>query len=133
MSLIGEGIEVMKLLDKAKNAELYKQLGEWIDKVLDLQKQNDDLRTERDHLREKLHFKKTLQRIKGHTFVQDDDEEICSSCAAVEHRPVHLIAVHSKRPPYQRAGCPACKTEFNHNLPYTKQMLEGKSSIPTVL
>jgi hypothetical protein len=122
MSLIGEGMELMKLLDKAKNADLYKQLGEWIDKVLDLQKRSDELTFERNSLREQLLFKRTLERINGHTFIQGEDEEICPSCAAVELRPVYLQRLRSKHPPYVKATCPACKFEMDHNVPYTREM-----------
>ena len=86
MSLIGEGMELLGLFDKAKNADLYKQLGDWIDKVRVLQIENEHLLTERKELKEQLRFKGVLERINGHTFVQGDDEEICPSCAAVTMR-----------------------------------------------
>jgi len=34
---ISEGVDLLNLLDKAKNADLYKKLGEWIEKVQSLQ------------------------------------------------------------------------------------------------
>jgi hypothetical protein len=122
MSLIGEGMELLALFDKAKNADLYKQLGDWIDKVRILQVENDRLLTEQKEFKEQLRFKGVLERIKGHIFVQNDDEEICPRCAEVESKPVHLIPVHSKHPPYQKAGCPACKTEYYHNIPYNRTL-----------
>ena len=122
MTLIGEGVDILKLVNKAQNADLYKQIGEWIEKVLDLQKKNEELTAERNELREQLRFKGTLERIKGHTFVQGDEEEICPRCAEVDAKPVHLFPVHSKHPPFQKAGCPACKTEFSHNIPYTRAL-----------
>ena len=128
MSLIGEGIEIMKLVDKARNVDLYKQLGEWIDKVLDLQRINDELTAERNTLREQLRFKGLLERIGGHTFAQNDDEEICPRCAEVRLMPVHLIAHHTQRPPYQKAFCPECKTEYQHNIPYNRQLASQRSN-----
>lgn len=129
MSLIGEGIELLKLLDKAKNAELYKQLGEWIDRVVDLQKTNNDLTAERNKFREELRFKSIIERLEGHAFVQGDDEEICPRCAEATSKPIHLIGHHSQRPPFQKAFCPECKTEFQHNIPYTRQMLATRISM----
>ncbi len=82
MGVISEGVDILKLVNKAQNADLYKQLGEWIDKVIELQKENEELRVERNQLREQVRFKAVLERINGHTFVQGGDEEICPSCAA---------------------------------------------------
>jgi hypothetical protein len=65
MGIIGQGWELLKLVDKARSAELYKQLGEWIDKVTDLQRENETLREERDALKEQVRFKGVLERIKG--------------------------------------------------------------------
>ena len=124
MSLIGEGLDILKLVDKARNADLYKQIGEWIDKVQELQRQNDELTTERNRLCEQARFKGVLERIKGHTFVQGDDEEICPLCAEDRSVPIHLIPHHSRLPPGQKAFCPKCNTEFLHNRPYTRQMLQ---------
>jgi hypothetical protein len=117
MSLIGEGIEIMKLVDKARNVDLYKQLGEWIDKVVDLQKANDDITTERNQLREQIRFKAVLQRIKGHTFVEGDDEEICSRCAEVDSRPVHLMPRVKQKAGWPMAACPQCKTPTSSSEP----------------
>ena len=123
MGLISDGLEILKLVDRARNADLYKQIGEWIDKVVELQKQNDELTTERNQLREQIRFKGILERISGHTFAQGDNEEICPRCAEAKSTLVHLIGHHSQRPPFQKAYCPECKTEFQHNVPYTRQML----------
>jgi hypothetical protein len=122
MSLIGEGVDILKLVNKAQNADLYKQIGEWIEKVLDLQKRNDELTMERNQLREQARFKGVLERVNGHTFVQGDDEEICPRCAEVDSRAVHLISVHSEHKPYQKAGCPDCKLEMSNNIPYTRAL-----------
>ena len=86
MSLVGDGVELLKLIDKGHNASLYKQLGEWIDKVLTLQKTVDDQATEIRLLKEQVRFKASLQRLEGHTFVDDDLHEICPRCAEVDLR-----------------------------------------------
>jgi hypothetical protein len=117
MGLISEGVDLLKLANKVQNADLYKQLGEWIDKVTELQKQNDELKTECNQLREQIRFKSILERNDGHTFIQGDDEEICPSCAAVSMRAVHLEPMHNPKPPYQKATCPACKTAYLHSVP----------------
>jgi hypothetical protein len=122
MGVISEGVDLLKLVNKAQNADLYKELGEWIDKVTELQKENEELRTERNQLREQVRFKAVLERVNGHTFVQGDNEEICPSCAAVESRLVYLQRLPSKRPPGVKATCPACKFEMDQNIPYNREL-----------
>ena len=81
MSIIGEGLEILGLIDKAKNADVYRQLGDYIDKVREQQIENDKLQTEIRELKQTLRFRATVERINGHTFVEGDDEELCPRCA----------------------------------------------------
>lgn len=121
MGLIGDGMEILKLVNKAQNAELYKQIGEWIDKVAELQRENEKLTTERNELREKLRFKGVLQRINGHTFLEGDDEEICPRCAEVDSRPVHLIPRVPQESGWPCAACPQCKIGSSYADPLTRE------------
>jgi hypothetical protein len=45
VGVIGEGVDLVELVDKGVNADLYKQLGEWIDidKVGNLQREVEEL------------------------------------------------------------------------------------------
>ena len=101
MSLIGEGMEILSLINKAQNAELYKQIGEWIDKVEKLQLRVDQLSDENKVLKEEVRFKGILERINGHTFLQGDYDEICPGCAEANLKKIHLIPHHSKHAPFQ--------------------------------
>lgn len=133
MGILGDGMEILGLINKAQNADLYRQVGEWIDKVTELQKQNDEMLSELRELREKLRFKGIVERINGHVFVQGDQEEICPRCAEVDFRPIHLIPHRSKFPPYQKARCPSCMLEFQHNIPYTREIAARNPPTPSVL
>lgn len=128
MGLIGEGIDLLKLVDKARNADLYKQLGEWIDRVGELQKRNSALEAELVELKGRLNFMRAAERISGHTFVEGDDEEVCSRCAEVDRRGVHLIsgmvAGHGRW-----SICPQCKAPGKSSRPATRQSI--KATAPT--
>jgi phage FluMu protein Com len=125
MSLIGEGMELLGLFDKAKNADIYKQLGDWIEKVRVLQIENDRLLGALKETKDQLRFKGILERIKGRTFVQGDDEQICPRCAEVDKLPVHLMVLPYPKPPYFRATCPACKGITEDNRPLKRHELQG--------
>ena len=128
MGLISEGVDLLKLANKAQNADLYKELAGWIDKVGDLQKQNDQLTAERNELREQVRFKGILERINGHVFTKGDDEELCPRCADVNMKPVHLIMVDVLGRP--KATCPECKTALRHSTP--KRRHQAQTSSPTI-
>lgn len=128
MSLIGEGMELLGLFDKAKNADLYKQLGDWIDKVRNLQIENDRLHGDLKEAKEQLRFKGVVGRINGHTFVEGDDEEICPRCAEIDLRPVHLMSLRGKNG--QFTSCPQCHLETRFRHPKRRQ--EALSTPPTL-
>lgn len=116
MSLIGDGLELLGLLDRARNAELYKQLGDWIEKVRVLQLENDRLLTEQRALNEKIKFTGEFRRVNGHSYRVGDREEICLRCAEVDCHPVHLIRATGKSGIYI-AACPQCELELTHRTP----------------
>ena len=128
MGLITEGLDVLKLVNKAQNFELYEQIAKWIDKVAELQKQNEELTAERNRLRDEIVFKGVLERIEGHTFVQGDDEEICPRCAEVESILVHLQAMSSKTMPGVKSTCPNCKTAYLDNKPRNRAHFVQRNS-----
>jgi len=116
MSIIGEGLEILGLIDKAKNADIYGQLGDYIDKIRAQQIENDQLHTEIRDLKERLRFKGTIERVNGHVFVQGDNEEVCPRCAEVDMRPIHFVSLFVKENGL-RAGCPQCKLYTHYRYP----------------
>ncbi|MFZ0661387.1 MAG: hypothetical protein WAM66_01735 [Acidobacteriaceae bacterium] len=126
MGIVSEGVDVLKLVNKVQNADLYRELDGWIDKVRDLQKENEIFREERDSLREQVRFKGVIERVNGHVFIQGEDEEVCPKCAEVDLKPIHLIPHHSKHAPFQKAWCPKCEIEFQHNVPYSRALANGE-------
>ena len=115
MSLIGEGMEILGLINKAQNADLYKQIGEWIDKVVKLQAQVDGLTQENKDFKEQLRFKGIVERQNGLTFVQGDDEEVCPRCAEADHRAIHLMVLRIP-PTGSRVGCPQCGLQTQRHV-----------------
>lgn len=120
MSVIGEGIELLNLVDKAKNADLYKQLGEYITKTEQLQKDKDGLALKVLELSDQLRFKGKVEYIAECAFVEGVDQEICPTCADTEHKPVRLqdMNIDGKG---MKATCPKCKTTMGNRRPMTRQ------------
>ena len=105
-------------------------------KLTDTQKEsvfrqeNKSLIDEIAQLQEQSHFKGTVRRIAGRSYVDGDDDEICSRCAEVEFRVVHLMDMNLDGRG-RRATCPQCKTargDFAPPIPRTKS--EQNSQAP---
>ena len=121
MGVVTEGVDLLKLVNKAQNADLYRELTGWIDKVRDLQRENDQLSSERKGLQEKLRVKEAIERINGHVFIQGDDEEVCPRCAEVDRRIVHLLPRVPQKSGWPMATCPECKTASNSAEPLRRE------------
>jgi hypothetical protein len=126
MSIIGDGLEILGLIDKAKNADVYRQLGDYIDKVREQQIENDKLHTEIRDLKEQLRFKGVVERIHGHVFVPGDDEEICPRCAEVDRRVVHLMVLRVPQVG-SRLGCPECDLSTHRHIPIKRVQAQAKT------
>jgi hypothetical protein len=120
MGLIGQGVELLGLIDKGANADLYAKLGSWIDTVQTLQAENEELQTKVRELTKQLEFKGRFVRVNGHTYVDGDDEEICAHCAQAEYRPFYLtkklVGAHGLW-----AVCPHCGAQFGREPVRRKQ------------
>jgi len=123
VGVMGEGLELLKLVDKGVNADLYKQLGEWIEKVRSLQKDVDDLTAKNLQLEERLRFKGKVQKIGGHTYVEGDDEEMCSRRVAVDFLAVPLLDMDIDGRG-RKATCPQCKTARGVGPPIPRKRAE---------
>lgn len=125
MGVVSEGVDILKLVNKVQNADLYRELAGWIDRVTDLRQENEKLREERDAIKEQLRFKGAIERINGHTFVEGDDEEICPRCAEVDRRAVHLMLI---RIPTVGAklGCPQCNLHTHRNVPVRRDAAQAR-------
>ncbi len=126
MSILGEGLEILGLIDKAKNADVYRQLGDYIDKIRALQLENEHLTDKLREAERQLVFMGKLERIKGYVFVEGDDEEICPRCAEVDRRAVHLMVL---RVPQigSRLGCPQCNLQTHRNIPLKRAQAHAKT------
>jgi hypothetical protein len=74
-----------------------------------LQQENRSLVNQVAQLQDQLRFKGTIQRIAERTYIDGDDDEICSRCAEVDFRAVHLLDMNIDGRG-RRATCPQCKT-----------------------
>ena len=110
MGILGDGIEVMKLANIAANAELYGKLATFVEKAQELQAKVETLEEANKELRQQLHFKGQFVRVAGWVYVDGDDEPMCSRCADVDNRPVHLT-IHRDVKMGQIVICPQCKSQ----------------------
>jgi hypothetical protein len=127
MGVISEGVGLLNLVDKAKNADLYKQLGDYITKVEQLQKDKDALVAKILDLSDQLRFKGKVEYIAEGAFVEGVDQEICPTCADTEHKPVRLQDMNNDGRG-MKATCPKCKTTIGNRRPMTRQQAEKSAA-----
>ncbi|WP_047490381.1 hypothetical protein [Terriglobus sp. TAA 43] len=127
MGLIGDGVELMKLVNVGVNADLYEKLAKYVERSQELQAKLEDLESEVATLKEKLKFKGTVIRRGGVTYVEGDDDPVCSHCAEVDNLPVHVTQQHTKDFGV-KAICPRCKNQGRNISRFRmEQMLAEKA------
>lgn len=110
MGMIGDGVEIMKLVNIGANADLYGKLAKYVDEAQELKSKVEKLEEANKELREQLRFKGTVVRVAGFAYVDGDDEPICSRCADVDNRPVHVTIQRHEKMGFL-AMCPQCKAQ----------------------
>ena len=113
MGIISDGIELTKLVNKAANVELYLKLAEWIERVEELKAKNDLLEEQNRQLKESLRFKGSFVRIGPCVYVDGDEDPICSHCADVDNRPIHIWEQRLKDIGVTPM-CPRCKNQARY-------------------
>lgn len=94
-----------------------------VNEISALQQQNSSLSADIARLREELTFKGKIHRINGHTYVDGDDAEMCSRCAAVEFLAVPLQDMNLDGRG-RRATCPQCKMPRGNGPPIPRKRSE---------
>lgn len=89
-----------------------------------LKQENSSLAIENAQRRERLRFKRTLKRINGHTYIDGDDAEMCSRCAAVEYLAVPLQDMNLDGSG-RKATCPHCRMPRGNGPPIPRKRSEG--------
>ena len=130
LSVIGDGLDILKLVNKGANADLYSKIGKLIDEARDLYQQREELERENKDLKQQLRFKGEVQRVGSFVYQIGDEYPLCSRCADVDNRPVHLVV---QRIPQQGdvAVCPQCKNQQRRFLrrAQVEQMIKDGGSV----
>jgi hypothetical protein len=111
MGIVGDGVELLRLVNVGVNSDLYSKLATWIDKVAALQTEVEKLQESNKSLREQLQFRGTVIRVGPCAYVDGDDEPICMHCADVDNFPVHIWEQYVPG----RGLTPVCPRCKNHN------------------
>jgi hypothetical protein len=91
-----------------------------------LQQENSSLAAENAVLHDKINVKDSVQRIHGRTYINGNDEEICSRCADVDFRAVRLLDMNIDGRGL-KATCPHCKTARGNGPPIPRKKAEEKA------
>jgi hypothetical protein len=108
MGIVGDGLEIMKLLNMGANADVHEKLGKFIDRANDLQAKVEQLEQTNKELTEKLRIKDGLYQIWGVLFMEGDPYPLCSKCYEVEKKLVHVELPEDRD--YANPRCQNCST-----------------------
>lgn len=114
MISLSDGIKLLGLVNRGVNADLYKSIGEHVDQVNLLLEERAGLKDENRELKRALEFHGTMKRVGSWGYVDGDDYPICSRCAEVDNRPVHLN--QARKPGGDFSVCPQCNAERRRYL-----------------
>jgi hypothetical protein len=76
MGIIGDGLEILKLVNIGANAELYGKLAKFVEETQELKAKVEALEETNRDLIEQLRFKGNIVRVQGNVYVDGDDERI---------------------------------------------------------
>jgi hypothetical protein len=107
MGIISDGLEIMKLVNMGASADVHERLGKFVDKAQELQAKVEALEETNKQLRDQLRFRGSLVRVNSTLFAEGDDEPLCSRCAEVDKKLVHIQIVGR-----MCACCPECETSY---------------------
>jgi len=85
--------------------------------------ENRSLAATMEQFETNLKLKNSVVRIHGHSYVEGDNEEICSRCAEVDFRIVHLLDMNIDGRG-MRATCPQCKSPRGNGPPIPRERAE---------
>ena len=111
MGLVENFKDLFKLAGAANNLDLYKNLSELQTRVMELEEENNRLRTDKKDLEEKLRLAERMT-FKEPFYYQDGDETpFCPSCWECKNSAAHVIFRYN-RPNEICWDCPVCKTVY---------------------
>lgn len=114
MGIIGEGKDLLNLINKGVNRELYEKLSEYLDKVMSLQLERGELqeslraaKSRVAELEELVRFKGKLTRVHHSLKVAGENRFICILHWEKENQAISLLDYGDFR-----WYCPACKAIY---------------------
>jgi hypothetical protein len=106
--------DVLSIVDKAANHDLYIKLVDLTDRIVALSDENNQLKDEKKSLSDLLKLRAEVMYEHPFCFVGEDSVPHCSRCWEADQITVHLYGPHHlKGSPGTGMSCPKCKNEIS--------------------
>ncbi len=110
MSIIDDVQEIVELVDKSRQVELYKKIVALELKILELERERRKAEALTNDLQEKLQFRQTLAFQNSVYYVEGDTIPYCPNCWEGAQKAIHLTVIRSSED--GRVYCQICKANY---------------------
>ena len=109
MSIISSGKEIIDLIQKAGDMDLYRKMVDLQGELVKLAGTNVELSKKNADLEKQLALKQTMEWSGDYYWIKDDPTPFCPRCFDHDHKAIHLAHTREMRKPW---ACPHCKSVF---------------------
>jgi hypothetical protein len=111
MSIVTDTKEIVSIIQKLGNMELYQKILDLQSEILEITEENNSLKRELTQAKEQLEIKEKMIFKKPFWYMDGDNTPFCPHCWENERKTIHLIGptVTSFGPNYD---CPHCKQNY---------------------
>ena len=117
MSIIDNAKEVVEIIRKLDNRDLYRKILDLQGEIIDLTHENRSLAEKNRDLKEKLSLSKRMTFKKPFYYQKDDPVPFCPRCWEAKELPIHLIEFDRPDAETTVYKCPNCDKRYRDKHP----------------
>lgn len=115
MSIISDAKDVVSLIKKLDDQELYQKILDLQSQILELSSEIIELKNRNTELTEKLNIKENMNWQPPFYFKQGDSMPYCQLCFDSENQTIHLVYSHQSAQRDYVWNCPKCSNKYITN------------------
>ncbi len=109
MSIISDAKEIVKLVRKLDDVELYRKILKLEEEIIEITRKNNDLQQKIDELKKIIETETSLEFRPPFYYRAGDDIPLCPKCWEVDKKIIHLVNVRTAFNPLR---CQSCRSRY---------------------